>query len=793
MKLLNSIRVRYRSLLGRSAGVEGDMADIEYWQNRIYNLLSVLLLYLGGPILLYGGYLFIRTTEYFFMGIFEASLYGVIVLVHNLKALSLPAKKFINILILYVLSILLLIFTGKDGAGMVSVIFCFILSVSMLDRRQNYTFYVINLLVFAILTVLLFLGAFQGLPIESYGKNWLINMISVQFFCLILFLLFGLIFKGLETQTRKMKESNQLLAASEEKYRLLADNAADLIWIYNVNQGRYLYFSPSVYQIRGYTVEEALSMSLEESLSADSYELFKERLPERLTITRYTPDPERTFITEMQLRCKDGTNVWVENSVRYYLNGKEEVEIVGVSRDITERKKKEEEIRFLNQHDTLTGLLNRNALKELSQKEAGLRDLGSRSVLFINIDKFRVINEALGVHGGDRILADIARKIDACVGEEGRTYRYGSDEFLVIIRSADADRSRAMALEIKRAIAQRIHIADRDFYLTASIGLCTGGGNETTEQIVIKAGTALFLAKKEQDRIIAYSPEMELARTRETILEEDLQEAVEKGQLLLHYQPVVDIVRGTISHAEALIRWNHPGFGLVSPGEFIPIAERTKLIIPITQWVIEKTCATMAEWKNRGIEDFIVSINLSQVCFENRHRELGEQLKQTVSRVGISPSNLKLELTESSLIKEPEEAMMVFQELKDSGFKLALDDFGTGYSSFAYLKDLPLNIIKLDRGLLDGIETDRKVQMILQSMISIAHSLDLEVVAEGVETTGQLSFLDKAGCDLIQGFLFSRPVDADAFLKYYLSMKEPGSVLSGLKTMNHQPNERMEQ
>jgi len=230
--------------------------------------------------------------------------------------------------------------------------------------------------------------------------------------------------------------------------------------------------------------------------------------------------------------------------------------------------------------------------------------------------------------------------------------------------------------------------------------------------------------------------------------------------------------KGLINHAEALIRWNHPYLGRISPVDFIPIAEKTKLIIPITDWVIGKVCNTIRGWEEIGLREMTVSVNISLLSFENRGTELVDSVAGGISRAGIKPARVKLEITESILIRDTEEIVSVFYDLKKIGVKLALDDFGTGYSSFGCMKDLPLDIIKLDRSLISNMVTDEREQMMAESMITIIHGLGIQVVAEGVETAEQLEFLKKFGCDFIQGYLFSRPLSADDFEEYYFSMNK---------------------
>ena len=455
--------------------------------------------------------------------------------------------------------------------------------------------------------------------------------------------------------------------------------------------------------------------------------------------------------------------------------------LIGTFLDITDRKKREEEIRYLSVHDPQTGLLNRNAIRMLQLEEDKAASFsGTRSVIFLDIDNFRVVNDALGHSAGDRMITELAAKVKACVGNRGLVYRYESDEFIVVIETTDEDYVYQIAKELLQAVSNQIQLNNRIFFLTTSIGICVGRQDEPLFKTIKNADTALYIAKKQKNHIATYDVSMEQTRTRETILEEDMQKALDKGEFVLHYQPIFDIKQSEITQAEALIRWNHPELGRVSPAEFIPIAERTKLIIPISNWVITEVCNRIAEWETLGIHDIMIGLNLSLRCFENRSNELKDYIIQSIKQAGIKPASIKLEITESVFMTNMEEILVFFRELKRFGVKMALDDFGTGYSSFGYMKDLPLDIMKLDRSLINDVVDDERAQMIVQSMITIIHGLQLHVVAEGVETLGQFEFLKGNNCDFIQGYFFSRPLPQHEFVQYYFAMKDPGKVAAHL-------------
>lgn len=448
----------------------------------------------------------------------------------------------------------------------------------------------------------------------------------------------------------------------------------------------------------------------------------------------------------------------------------------GIQSDVTEKveaslalaetqKIYEEKIQYLRQYDRLTGLLNADALRKLVTVEEKT-DTEVAAILCLDIDNFRIVNESLGRQAADMILRNLAEKISAAVGIQGKIYRKDGDEFVVLLDRMKPIQVHQIAKSLQEAASGEILIHQRRYYLTLSIGISFHEQNASLMQTLDRADAALYIAKKTKNTIVSFEASMERMKTRETVLEEDLSRALDRGEFELYYQPIVHLADGSIGQAEALLRWNHPEFGIIFPAEFIPIAERTRLIIPLTNWVIQDCCNRMSQWNELGITFLVISINLSLICFENRVREFTDYLGKTVKETDIDPRKLKLEITESILMENKKEIHAAFQELKEQGFHLVMDDFGTGYSSIGQMKDLPIDLLKLDRSLVKDIESDEREQMITQSVIMIAHNLGMEVVAEGVETEGQLAKLKGYECDYIQGYLIGKPMPADEFLAY---------------------------
>lgn len=423
-------------------------------------------------------------------------------------------------------------------------------------------------------------------------------------------------------------------------------------------------------------------------------------------------------------------------------------------------------------HDPHTGLLNRNGFRQFLEFDSKQISLKDKTIICLDIDNFRLVNEALGHEIGDFLIKEFASKITESVHDKGKVYHMDGDEFLILLETVDVNFIDGLTKKILQNISTQMLIQNRTYIITASMGVSTQSEEDSMKDVLDKAEMALYMAKKQKNTIVLYSKDMAKSRTRALIIEEDLRTALDNHQFELYFQPIYDVNKGVINQAEALLRWHHPEFGLISPMEFIPIAEKTKLILPITDWVINESCLQLASWNKIGIDGIVVSVNLSYLSFENRSDQLLKNLNHSIQSAGINPANLKLEITESTLIHNTNELMEVFNEIKQLGVKLALDDFGTGYSSLGYLKDLPMDIIKLDRSLINYIVKNKKSQMIVSSLIMIIHGLGLEVVVEGVETKEQYDILCQYKSDYIQGYLFSKPLPKKEFIDYYINHQQ---------------------
>lgn len=438
----------------------------------------------------------------------------------------------------------------------------------------------------------------------------------------------------------------------------------------------------------------------------------------------------------------------------------------GTGRDISARKQAEADIERLAYFDALTGLPNRRLLIDRLTKalDYSARQFSHGSLLFIDLDNFKVLNDTLGHHMGDELLKQVALRLSNCVRSIDTVARLGGDEFVVMLQDLGESAAQAAATaetvgkKILTALNQPFELGGQRHHSSPSIGITLFFQNlQTVDELLKRADLAMYQAKaagRNTQRF--FDPVMQAAATARASLEADLRQGLAREEFLLYYQPVVDETR-KMTGVEALIRWKHPVRGMVSPAEFIPLAEHTGLILPIGHWVLETACRQLVAWSSKpSTQRLTVAVNVSTRQF--RQPEFSDQLLTLLRVTGANPYRLKLELTESLLLNEMDDAIVKMSELRSIGVSFALDDFGTGYSSLAYLKRLPLDQLKIDQSFVRDVLTDPNDAAIARTILNLADNLDLGVVAEGVETEGQREFLLRNGCKSFQGYLFGRPV-----------------------------------
>ena len=441
---------------------------------------------------------------------------------------------------------------------------------------------------------------------------------------------------------------------------------------------------------------------------------------------------------------------------------------ISISADISERKNAEQNIQSLAYYDVLTGLPNRTLLHDrLGQLiAASHRDKQKFALLFLDLDRFKYVNDSMGHTVGDTLLQAVALRLQECVREGDTVARIGGDEFIVLLRETDADSAARVASKILAVLATPYDIGELQMATYASIGISIYPDNAQDSDTLIKyADVAMYRVKEEgRSNFQFFTPEMNFHADKLFSMEKDLRLAMERNEFILHYQPQVNLRYGRICGVEALIRWEHPEVGLIMPDVFVPVAEETGQILPIGEWVLRSACEQLAQWRKQGLPVFPIAVNLS--IRQLRQPNLAHSVAAILTKTGLGAHDLELEITEGLMMGETEAAMTFLDQMHKLGVHLSVDDFGTGYSSLSYLKKLPLDKLKIDQSFVRDITTDENDAAIVSSIISLGHQLNLQVVAEGVETPEQMDFLLVRGCDEMQGFYFSRPLSAEEFVKF---------------------------
>ena len=459
---------------------------------------------------------------------------------------------------------------------------------------------------------------------------------------------------------------------------------------------------------------------------------------------------------------RDGFETPIEDSVApiHDREGKATGAVI-VFRDVSAARAMAAEMTHSAQHDFLTGLPNRVLLNDRVNQAITMAPRHGKkvAVLFLDLDGFKHINDSLGHPIGDKLLQSIAKRLVNCVRSSDTVSRQGGDEFVVLLSEMEQSEHAAIsALRILQAVAEAHTIDQHDLHVTASIGVSVfPDDGKDAETLVKNADTAMYQAKENgRQSYQFFKPAMNVRAVEWQSIEENLRRALERQEFALHYQPKIDLRTGKISGAEALLRWTHPGRGLVSPAQFIPVAEDCGLILPIGQWVLREACKQARAWADAGLALATMAVNISSMEF--RDGSFVESVFTTLVETGLDPKSLELELTESVLMKRAESAASVLKTLRAKGVQIAVDDFGTGYSSLSYLRKFPIDALKIDQSFVRQITSTPDDTTIVTAVISMGRSLKLRVVAEGVETQGEMAFLQARLCDEAQGYYFSRPV-----------------------------------
>lgn len=558
--------------------------------------------------------------------------------------------------------------------------------------------------------------------------------------------------------TQRIK-AQEALKKSEERHRTVLEAAPDPVIVRDMT-GRVIYLNPAFTRVFGWTLDESRNRAMD--FVPD------ENLPETRTFMAKIDRGASFSGVETRRLTKDGRIADVSISGAVFLDADGQPEgYVNTLQDITERRKKDEELRYVAYHDALTGLPNRKSfymcLDDLLQHSNRRNSDRAWALMFLDLDKFKQVNDALGHDTGDQLLTGVAKRLKDCLRETDHLFRLGGDEFTIILTnlSRDIDVAR-VARKILKSITTPFIFDGQEIFTSTSIGISVfpNDGWEV-EGLVKNADMAMYAAKdKGGGRYRFFTEEMNRKAMYRMKMESSLRKALDRNEMILYYQPLVNEANH-IMGMEALLRWRHPELGLILPVDFIRITEETGIIVPMGRWVLKTACAQTKRWHELGFSDLFVAVNIS--ARQLQEPDFEQMVVHILNRTGLPPECLKLEVTESSVIQNPDVCISKMNTLRAKGITFSIDDFGTGYSSLSYLKRFPINTLKIDRSFVSDAMNNKGDQEIIKTIIAMARNLNIEAVAEGVETQAQKDFLASYGCHSMQGFLFAHPVPVDKF------------------------------
>lgn len=588
--------------------------------------------------------------------------------------------------------------------------------------------------------------------------------------------------QGIGRDITERKRANRALKESENRYRQLGEGIFHQVWTANPD-GRIDYVNARTLQYFDKSIKEMLGEGWHGVVHPDDLKECLRRWASSLATGEL-------YTTDLRLRRSDGEYRWHRATATCSRNVDGKIaKWFGTNTDINDQKASEEKLNYYARHDTLTHLPNRvefmNHLKAAIER-AGDNTHARFAVLFLDLDRFKVVNDSLGHAIGDRLLIAISERLKTCVRPGDVVARLGGDEFTILLnRTGGPEDVARVAERVQRYLAKPFKIDNYEVFTSASIGIIVSDEiMRSAEDFLRDADSAMYRAKESgKARYEIFDREMHVRNMKLLQVETDLRHAVDRNEFELFYQPIVDLDTGAIGEFEALIRWRHPIHGLVGPDEFIGVAEETGLIVEIGRWVLEESCRQIARWQKGMSTPLSVSVNLS--ARQLMHPSLTKHVVDALSKTGLKPGQLKLEVTESTVMEHSERALSILSELDALGVSLSTDDFGTGYSSLSYLQRFPFDRLKIDRSFVEKL-SDEKGEAIVKTILMLGENLNIEVVAEGVETSDQLTHLKQLGCRLGQGFLFSRPAKAidaknlirDNFDWLYAENNVPGTVES---------------
>ncbi|MGX6443868.1 bifunctional diguanylate cyclase/phosphodiesterase [Neobacillus sp. K501] len=563
-------------------------------------------------------------------------------------------------------------------------------------------------------------------------------------------------------ENKKRKNIAEIIESAND----LSNNLDIYLWSADWNSYEVLFCSKGVESITGYSSYQFVEneISWEDLIAEEDREVFRGKYPKLIK-------GEKSKIIYRILH-KNGEIRWIQDETNPILDDKGNlIRLEGVGIDITTLKNSEEKMTYLAYHDLLTELPNRRMFeKELDKfinTSKTFKTHNKFAVMYLDLDGFKRINDTFGHEVGDKLLLEITYRLKQCVNVDDLIARMDGDEFSIFIRDIEnLEYPISVAKKMLASLEEPFFIQEYELYISTSIGIgISNDENNDPQTLISHADIALHRVKETgKNSYQIYSPSMDRELFKFYTLDKDLRKAFTKNEFLLHYQPKVDAKTGKITGAEALIRWQHGKDGMISPGQFIPLAEENGLIIKLTNWTVRRVCEQIRSWEEQNVPIVPISINISPNCFFKC--DWVETFLKILNESGVNPSLLELEITESTLIQNEETFLSAISTFKKLGIKISLDDFGTGYSSVLYLKKFKLDTIKIDQSLIRNfLENDAPI---IKYTLNLAHELKMNVVAEGVETDKEFVFLRQNGCDQIQGYFFSRPVPPEDFIKLFI-------------------------
>lgn len=574
-------------------------------------------------------------------------------------------------------------------------------------------------------------------------------------------------FVSLALESRGRQKAQKALNESEDKFRILAETTDSAIFVF---RDRFLYVNPAMQDILGYDIEEFLCMELRDVIHDEMYPIaaqFKQQ---------YQSGVEENIREEVRVISKNGDERWLfitTGLIQY----EQQPAILATAFDISERKQMEDQLRHEAFHDKLTTLPNRALFTDRVEH---VMDRYARkpgyvfAVLFIDLDRFKVINDSLGHLVGDKLLVEVGRRLKHCLRPEDTVTRLGGDEFTILMEDLNnMDYVLNATKRIQKKLAEPFTVDSHEIITTASIGIAFSSDRYSkADQILRDADIAMYRAKcNGKSRYEIFDEEMHTRALKLLEMENDLRSAIQRKEFVLHYQPIMELRTGKVIGFESLIRWEHPKLGLIPPNDFIPLAEETGMIVEIGDWVLMQACRQIKRWEQLlcGAKPPTVNINISgkQLAQE----DITQRIITIIEQCNIDSSCLKLELTESMVMENPTKVSTIITELKQHHIQTAIDDFGTGYSSLSYLHKFPIDTLKIDRSFINMVGPEEQNTEIVNTIVILAHSLGLDVVAEGVENEAQLQYLQSIGCEYGQGYYYAKPLPADQVI--HMLVDEP--------------------